>query len=276
MRTYYLVPDWIDALGLSLQKTIILAVVHGFSQDGRSKFYGTYDYLARKIHATRRSAIKHVSELVEAGFLIKEPEYHGPIQVNTYRLNYELIEKLTNEQTGPENAGEKPSSPGEKISHRGEKFSPPGEKISSNNNINNNIYNIYKGETKVSPPLKALDKEKQAKHGPKNIYARARENLARPGSGGSGPVAFETSGLWDDAVLVQRFREMPEKTRAKYRGVDIYYYRDVIGNWAEANNKRKKDWFRTILNAILRDMKDGKVKMLPIKEKQEKPKTLWD
>lgn len=48
-----------------------------------------------------------------------------------------------------------------------------------------------------------------------------------------------------------------------YEHADAAYYHEAIRNWAEGKGELKVDWLATIRNAMLRDSKEGKLKLNP-------------
>lgn len=68
---YTTIPDWMLDLDLDVHETIILAVIHGFSQDGESTFKGSWKYLAGKAKCSRRKVANTLVSLVEKKFIEK-------------------------------------------------------------------------------------------------------------------------------------------------------------------------------------------------------------
>lgn len=68
---YTTIPDWMLSLDLDAHETIILAVIHGFSQDGESTFKGSWKYLAEKAKCSRRKVANTLVSLVEKKFIEK-------------------------------------------------------------------------------------------------------------------------------------------------------------------------------------------------------------
>lgn len=68
---YTTIPDWMLSLDLDAHETIILAVIHGFSQDGESTYKGTQKYLAQKAKCSMRKVAKSLVSLVEQNLIQK-------------------------------------------------------------------------------------------------------------------------------------------------------------------------------------------------------------
>lgn len=71
LKGYTTIPDWMLNLDLDVHETIILAVIHGFSQDGESTFKGSWKYLAGKAKCSRRKVANTLVSLVEKKFIEK-------------------------------------------------------------------------------------------------------------------------------------------------------------------------------------------------------------
>ena len=48
-----------------------------------------------------------------------------------------------------------------------------------------------------------------------------------------------------------------------YEHADVAYYHETIRNWAEGKGEKKLDWLATIRNAMLKDSREGKLKISP-------------
>jgi hypothetical protein len=44
-----------------------------------------------------------------------------------------------------------------------------------------------------------------------------------------------------------------------YAGANLEYYHELVKNWSESKQARKKDWLATVKNWMLRDFKEGKL-----------------
>ena len=67
---FYTVQGWmVNKLKLSGNKLICFAIIYGFSQDGKSTFDGSYNYIADFISCSLRSVIQCLSDLRDLGFI---------------------------------------------------------------------------------------------------------------------------------------------------------------------------------------------------------------
>lgn len=109
-----ILPFMVQDLKLKGNELIIYAIIHGFSQDGESSFYGSLAYLSEQTGVTKRSVISVLKRLVNAGLIDREDVFLSGKRFVKY--------KVCNNFTG-----------GEKTSLGGEKTSPvDGEKTSPN------------------------------------------------------------------------------------------------------------------------------------------------
>lgn len=131
-ENYINIQGWmINDLKLSGNKLIIYAIIYGFSQDGKSEFTGSLNYLSKSINSTKPTVIKILKELVESGLLWKRVEVVNNINFNAYSVNLEgsketlpLVKKL--------NGG------GKEILLGGSKETLPNNTIINNTSNNNN------------------------------------------------------------------------------------------------------------------------------------------
>ena len=133
-NNYYTVQGWmINRLKLSGNDLIVYAIIYGFSQDSKSKFKGSCQYLADSVGVSKRSIIRILQKLVEKGYLQKLKSGKNGLKCFDYRVL---------------NTGEE-SSPVTKCHQTGDKMSPPpvtkchqtGDKMSPHINIINISHN---------------------------------------------------------------------------------------------------------------------------------------
>ena len=80
------IPTEEGGLGLSGNELIIYAVLHGFSQDGRSWFEGTQDYLAEWCGGTTRTVRNVLNSLISKGFVEKREKKIKNVIFYDYRV----------------------------------------------------------------------------------------------------------------------------------------------------------------------------------------------
>ncbi len=71
--SYIQIAGWmINELDLKGNELMIYALIHGFSQDGRSYFRGSLQYIALWTNSTKQGVIKTIKSLIEKGLIVKE------------------------------------------------------------------------------------------------------------------------------------------------------------------------------------------------------------
>lgn len=70
---YFTIEAWMTQdLKLKPSELIIYAIIHGFSQDGQSYFYGSIEYIMRQTNLSKETVLTILQKLVAAGHLIKK------------------------------------------------------------------------------------------------------------------------------------------------------------------------------------------------------------
>jgi len=280
---------WMYELPLKdIKEVVLFAIIYGFSQDGKSKFYGSFNYIAKMIKSNRRTAITKIQRLVDAGLIQKIEGENG--NVNAYYVDLEKLQMLLNAQSSgeiiaPYNGLAQDN--GDKIASSGAKIAPTsGAKIAPKKYINkNNIYNsgtsfVSSGSNEPSEQTTSYaSQEKSKPDNPLNSKKVKKYNMASaenfnadgekvgeptPKEGKARTKLFRNSIYSDYARLVERFKKMPEQRRIKYRGLDLDWYIEAVENWSEKKQVKRTDegWFRTILDFMRRDMAEGKAQWL--------------
>ena len=135
-KTYTIIPDFMLDYDLTMTETIALAVIYGFSQDGKSNFHGSYSYLARKCKCSTRWAIDIVTSLVQKGYVSKRiKETDG---AKTVYLKATI-------------GGEEKSLPVNSVHGGSELSSPGGSELSSPNIIDIENIDKRKNNPLISP-----------------------------------------------------------------------------------------------------------------------------
>ena len=135
-KTYTIIPDFMLDYDLTITETIALAVIYGFSQDGRSNFHGSYSYLARKCKCSRQWAIEVVSSLIKKGYVSKKTKETNGVQTIYLRA---LV------------GGQENTLPVNSVDRGSQQSLPGGSQVSLPNN--KDIDNKEKGRAFVPPTL---------------------------------------------------------------------------------------------------------------------------
>lgn len=87
-NNYVLIFDWmIRKLELKGNKLLIYAAIYGFSQDGKSCFNGSLNYLSNLVNISRATVIRTLQDLTDAKLFFKENHH----QRRSYKVNIDLI-----------------------------------------------------------------------------------------------------------------------------------------------------------------------------------------
>lgn len=76
----------VKQLGLSGNELMVYAIIHGFSQDYESEFYGSRSYIASFINASKRTVDSVLLSLQNKGLIEKHTSMKNGITTNTYSI----------------------------------------------------------------------------------------------------------------------------------------------------------------------------------------------
>lgn len=81
----------VNDLHLTGNELIIFAVIHGFSQDGKSWFTGSRSYLASWCQASKNTVSNNLAKLCKKGFIEKRTRFENGVTFNDYRVSKNLV-----------------------------------------------------------------------------------------------------------------------------------------------------------------------------------------
>ena len=93
-ENFVVVQGWMcNELELKGNELLIFAMIHGFSQDGVSKFHGGRKYIAETFNISLPTVDKALQNLVEKSYINKEEsgDFTNP---NIYWVNFDVVKKL--------------------------------------------------------------------------------------------------------------------------------------------------------------------------------------
>ena len=93
-NNYIVIQGWMcNELGLKGNELLIFAMIHGFSQDGVSKYYGGRKYIADTFNISLPTVDKALQGLLDKEYIIKHisGDYINP---DSYWVNLEVVKKL--------------------------------------------------------------------------------------------------------------------------------------------------------------------------------------
>lgn len=94
-ENYIVVQGWmISELNLSGNELLIYAIIHGFSQDGESKFTGSLAYLERWTNTSRPTVISALKKLCEKKVIIKHEKVINNVRFNEYQISLPVVKNL--------------------------------------------------------------------------------------------------------------------------------------------------------------------------------------
>jgi len=89
-ENYCTIQGWlINVLGLKGNELILFAIIYGFSQDGKSKYYGSLSYIQKSLKVSRPTAVKLIRSLIDKKIIKRASESH-----------YEAVKKLYQQKIG--------------------------------------------------------------------------------------------------------------------------------------------------------------------------------
>jgi hypothetical protein len=87
---YITIQGWmVTALKLKGSELQLFALIHGFCQDGKSRFSGSISYIETWLNASRPTAIAALNRLTLAGWIVKHAG--GVNQTNEYSVNWKAV-----------------------------------------------------------------------------------------------------------------------------------------------------------------------------------------
>lgn len=82
---YIQISGWmINELDLKGNELMIYALIHGFSQDGKSDYHGGLQYIALWTNSTKQGVIKSIKSLIEKGYIEKQVYIQNGVQFVRY------------------------------------------------------------------------------------------------------------------------------------------------------------------------------------------------
>lgn len=90
IRPFVLIQDWMFDLGLNPSEVIAVAVIYGFTQDGKHTCHASLPYFQRRCCVNKRNAIRVLSKLEKMGLLTVGRKAG---EQNEYSLNLEVVSK---------------------------------------------------------------------------------------------------------------------------------------------------------------------------------------
>jgi len=82
-------------LNLKGNELLVYALIYGFSQDGKTWFTGSANYIAEWVGVARQNVMAILKRLVEKGLIIKQDKIINGVKLVDYKVNIEMCENIT-------------------------------------------------------------------------------------------------------------------------------------------------------------------------------------
>ena len=233
----------ITKLKLKGNELLVFALIHGFSQDGESRFKGSLRYLIEWTGLDKSTVIKLLKQLVEKQYINKFEYEKNKVRYCEYTSNYWAALEWLENPTTPRL--ENPTTP------RLENPTPVVGKSDTikiddiNNSFDKDITGVkepgllFPEEQKVEEP-----KEKKTLFRNSDVYKM---------------VKFENGVAVDYSEFESKF-STPE-----FETVDLVYYFHSVSDWSDQKNMKrtKNGWLATVRNFIRGDVEKKKLHLKP-------------
>ena len=225
----------ITKLKLKGNELLVFALIHGFSQDGESRFKGSLRYLIEWTGLDKSTVIKLLKQLVDKQYINKFEYEKNKVRYCEYTSNYWVALEWLENPTTPRLENPTPvvgKSDTIKIDDINNSFD------SDNTGVNNPVL-FPDEEIKVEKP-----KEKKTLFRNSAVYKM---------------VKFENGVGVDYSEFESKFAT-PE-----FEKVDFVYYFHAVSDWSDQKNMKrtKNGWLATVRNFIRGDVEKKKLHLKP-------------
>ena len=225
----------ITKLKLKGNELLVFALIHGFSQDGESRFKGSLRYLIEWTGLDKSTVIKLLKQLVDKQYINKFEYEKNKVRYCEYTSNYWVALEWLENPTTPRLENPTPvvgKSDTIKIDDINNSFD------SDNTGVNNPVL-FPDEEIKVEEP-----KEKKTLFRNSAVYKM---------------VKFENGVGVDYSEFESKFAT-PE-----FEKVDLVYYFHTVSDWSDQKNMKrtKNGWLATVRNFIRGDVEKKKLHLKP-------------
>ena len=225
----------ITKLKLKGNELLVFALIHGFSQDGESRFKGSLRYLIEWTGLDKSTVIKLLKQLVDKEYINKFEYEKNKVRYCEYTSNYWVALEWLENPTTPRL--ENPTTPVGK----------------SNPILNTDIDNSFDNDnTGLKNPVLFPDEEKKVEE-PKEKKTLFRNSDVYK------MVKFENGVGVDYSEFESKFAT-PE-----FEKVDLVYYFHSVSDWSDQKNMKrtKNGWLATVRNFIRGDIERKKLHLKP-------------
>ena len=251
-------------LDITPSELLIVALIHGFSQDGETWFCGSTDYIAQWVGIAKRNVLARLKALTDRGILIKRIDCgFGAQKKCMYKVNDRIFED--GDETSPgvvmkHHSGGDETSPGVVMKHHPDNIEDNNIKNNIGDNIGSararekregNLFDCDENESAITIVSATPQKRKIAQK-EKCAVSLFRESEAAK------LVSYLPDGSPDASKLFAMF---PGK---KYENVDMLYYYEAVADWSDSADKKRtaRGWIATIRRFVEMDRERGKLHMI--------------
>lgn len=240
----------ITRLKLKGNELLVFALIHGFSQDGKSRFKGSLKYLIEWTGLDKTTVIKILKSLVEKRYINKFEYEKNKVRFCEYSTNYwEALEWLENPTTPPV---EKSNHPGCEI--------PPPPRLENPTTVVGKSDPIL--NTDIDNSL-SIDKDKPANDVVGDLFPDEQLEVQNDKKK---TTIFRNSGVFklvkdNDYSEFEKLFATPE-----FAPVDLVYYFHSVADWSDTKIGVKRTfngWVATVRNFIRGDVEKKKVHLKP-------------
>lgn len=240
----------ITRLKLKGNELLVFALIHGFSQDGKSRFKGSLKYLIEWTGLDKTTIIKILKSLVEKRYIHKFEYEKNKVRFCEYSTNYwEALEWLENPTTPPV---EKNNHPGCEI--------PPPPRLENPTTVVGKYNPIL--NTDIDNSL-GSDKDKPANDVVGDLFPDEQLEVQNDKKK---TTIFRNSGVFklvkgNDYSEFEKLFATPE-----FAPVDLVYYFHSVADWSDTKIGVKRTfngWVATVRNFIRGDVEKKKVHVKP-------------
>lgn len=234
----------ITKLKLKGNELLIFALIHGFSQDGETRFKGSIRYLMMWTGLDKSTIISILKKLVERDYLEKFEHEQNRVKHCEYATRYwDALHRLENPTTPVELDNHPP------VGINNHPVVGKSDLIKTTNNntiIDSDVApeNVFSGSLF---PDADVENEEKAK---KTLFRNSKIAKLVNGCGGGQPDYTEFEKLFSGA---------------EFERIDLVAYYNSVSDWSDQKNMKrtKNGWTATIRNFIRGDIEKNRVKLKP-------------
>ena len=229
----------ITQLKLKGNELLIFSIIHGFSQDGESRFKGSVRYLTEWTGLDRGTVIRILRSLTDKGYIDKYEVNNNNVRVCEYSSNYwSILDAIASGDLQQPGVVAKCNGGGGKMQPGVVAKCNPDIYIYNNNDIDNdNKYpaNEFSGTLFPDKDI-SLNKKSTSIFRNSEVYKLVKDD--------------------DYSEFEKLFKGI------EFQKIDLPYYFNAVADWSDTKigvKRTAKGWIATVRNFIRGDMEKGKV-----------------